>query len=286
MDKPELRSYQELLQRYEQERSDPEWQPVHLGFGTVDAEIRGISPGQVLGIAARSAVGKTWFLESIEHNFSARTDAGQVSLSIEMPGEEWAERALAIHEGVAPEQVEAWAKSRQVTERSQAFVTRYRHSLVCEDGIHLEQLPGLLAEARSKLNVPLRLLLIDYLGLLDSQGRDTYERVSRIGKGLKLLAKTERIAIVVAMQLSRAGGDGSQPVSMEMLRDSGVLEESVDFLLGCWRPKESEEDEFQDDRLTVAILKNRKGRQGRWVNLKFHPTSRFLYEPADPFVTA
>ena len=84
----EVTSYSEALARFERERSDPQWHPVHLGFGTIDAELRGISMGQVLLIAARSGVGKTFLLESIEHNFAARTDAGQLSLSLEMPGGE------------------------------------------------------------------------------------------------------------------------------------------------------------------------------------------------------
>src|SRR5439155_662467 len=64
-----VKTFEELLADYERERSDPAWQPVHLGFGAIDAEIRGISPGQVLGVAARTAVGKTWLVESIAHNF-------------------------------------------------------------------------------------------------------------------------------------------------------------------------------------------------------------------------
>jgi len=73
-------------------------------------------------------------------------------------------------------------------------------------------------------------------GSFQHKGKDAYERASRLALGLKALAKSERIAIVAAMQLSRAGGDGSEPVSRSMLRDSGVLEESVDALLGIWRP--------------------------------------------------
>jgi hypothetical protein len=41
----DVKTYGELLAEYERERSDPAWRPVHLGFGTIDAEIRGVSPG-------------------------------------------------------------------------------------------------------------------------------------------------------------------------------------------------------------------------------------------------
>ncbi len=273
-----LQRYEDALAEYERERSDPGWAPVHLGFGSVDAEIRGVSAGQVLGIAARTAVGKTWLLETIQHNFAARTDAGQVSLSLEMPGPEWFERSLAIHENVSPEQVEGWARGHELGEHVQGFLRRMKHSLLSEASCRIEALPALVQEARTMLEVPLRLLLIDYQGMIRAGG-DSYERASKVALAIKDLAKSERISVVMATQLSRAGGDGSTPVSLEMLRDSGVLEESVDFLLGCWRPA----GEDNEDTMTVAILKNRKGKQGKWVDLEFRKHSRRLYEPASPF---
>ena len=95
------------------------------------------------------------------------------------------------------------------------------------------------------------------------------------------------MAIVVAMQVSRAGGgDGSTPVTLSSLRDSGVLEESVDFLIGAWRPGKDPGLEPSDaislrDVMRVALLKNRKGEGGRVVDLRFRPESRRLYEPAE-----
>ena len=105
-DAPSPKSYEELFTELAQERGNPGYQPVQLGFGSIDADLRGISPGQVCGIAARTAVGKTFLLETIGDNFAARDDAGCLALSLEMPGLEWAERALAIYADVAPEEVE------------------------------------------------------------------------------------------------------------------------------------------------------------------------------------
>jgi replicative DNA helicase len=281
-DLPRVLTYEEILQVYVEERSRPEWQPVKLGFGSLDTAIRGISPGQVMGIAARTSVGKTWMLQTVEHNFSARRDAGCLSLTLEMPGPEWAERALAIHEGVEPSRIEAIAKDNEHSKA--AFLARMENVRIVERGVALDELPSLVLEGRASLAVPLRLLLIDYLGMLRVRG-DAYERASRIGMGLKQLAKAERLAIIVAMQVSRAGGDGSCPVGLEMLRDSGVLEESVDFLIGAWQPgradglSEVEEKELKNV-LRIRVLKSRKGGDGKTMDLHFHAQSRCLYEEA------
>lgn len=288
-----VRTYAELLQEYEQERANPEWTPVRLGFGTIDAEIRGISPGQVLGIAARSGVGKTTIQASIEHNFAA-SGHGQLSLSLEMPGPEWAEKALAIHADVAPEQVEVWAAQRQLAEHSASFLRRMQHALLVEDAVALGDMGGVVAEARAKLTVPLRLVQVDYMGLLRAPGNSAYERMSAVAREVKMFAKQERVAVILAMQLSRAGGAGGTPVTLDMVRDSGVAEESCDFLLGVWRPGKAMEQEQRDalieeeleeldSELVAAVLKNRKGKEGRWVSLQFNPSSRRVFEPSDPF---
>src|SRR5262249_49762958 len=151
-------------------------------------------------------------------------------------GAEYAERMLAIDADVAPETVKGWAREHELGSHVGAFLERMRNAIVLADPVDVDELPAVIAGARERLQVPVRLLLIDYLGLLDVQGRDAYERTSKLGKGLKLVAKTARVAIIVAAQLSRAGGDGSEPVTLQMLRDSGVLEESLDVMLGCWRP--------------------------------------------------
>lgn len=289
MSEPRLHTHQDLLLRYAKERSSNAPPPVRLGFGTLDAVMRGISPGQVCGIAARTAVGKTWALNTIEHNLTARDDLGVLSLSLEMPGLEWSERALAIHADVAPEQVEQWAREGVLGEvggRVSAFLHRMRNVLVVDERVSLSALPDLILRARER--VPVRVVTIDYLGLLGVPGRDAYERASALGKGLKDVAKQTQVAMIVAMQLSRAAGDGSQPVTLDMLRDSGALEEALDFCIGCWRPgrdtRQPEEVQLSlADVMRCRLLKNRKGPDGREIDLTFREQSRRLVEVTDPF---
>lgn len=277
-----VRTFDELLVQYRAERGG-ERDPIHLGWGTLDSEIRGISDGQVLGVAARTAVGKTWALNSITDYYGS-TSVGTLVASLEMPGIEWAERQLAISEDISPEEVEKWAKG-DVDLDTTRFTEKMESVVVCDQSVELYELPLLIGEARDRLHVPLRAIIIDYLGLLGVRGRDAYERTSTIGKGLKELSKSERLSCIVAMQLSRAGGDGSSEVTLEMLRDSGVLEESLDFLLGCWRPGKARELTPAERRdlmnvMRVAILKNRKGKEGRVVDLLFRDRSQKVYEPA------
>jgi DnaB-like helicase C terminal domain len=266
-----LLTVDDLLMQYIDERvgSRP---PIQLGWGSIDSDIKGVGDGQVLGIAARTAVGKSWALASVADH-TASTGVGGLICTLEMPGVDWIERQLAICENVRPEVVEGWVRQGLIANKTQHFREKFKYTLFCEKIVALDEMPMLIQAAKKRISAEFRVVFVDYLGLMDARGRDVYERVSAIGKGLKTVAKREGVAVVVAMQLSRAGGDGSKEVTLEMLRDSGVLEESMDFLLGCWRK--------QGDKnvMYMRILKNRKGTDGRKVELRFLERSRKLVEP-------
>ncbi|MEW6188849.1 MAG: DnaB-like helicase C-terminal domain-containing protein [Actinomycetota bacterium] len=107
-------------------------------------------------------------------------------------------------------------------------------------------------------------VVVDYLGYMSGSGKDCYERVSGLSKDIKAFAKECKVAVLVLHQLSREALSGGEPVSLRMCRDSGVFEESCDYLLGAWRPelseKATEEERFLNQGLIkVAILKNRCG---------------------------
>jgi replicative DNA helicase len=283
-----VRTFGEILEEYAAERGSPDLSPVRLGLGELDSEMRGVSAGQVCLIAARTAVGKSFLLASVLDNFAAgRPKEGALTLSLEMPAIEWAERQLAIHEGIAPEEVEKWAQRKEIPDRSRAFLRKTRNLLVCESGLHLTQVGEAIDQARAKLgeSVPLRLVGVDYLGLVQGSGNSDYERSSGIARGLKQIAKAKHVALIVAVQLSRSAGDGSEPVSMEMIRDSGAIEEAADFIIGCWRPGKAkalsyEEQSDLEYTLRAKLLKNRKGKDARQLDLAFHTESLKVYAPA------
>jgi replicative DNA helicase len=282
-----IRTFPEILSEYEAERSNPDRSPVRLGLAELDSDMRGISAGQVCLIVARTAVGKSFLLASVLDNFAGgRPDDGALLLSLEMPAIEWAERQLAIHEGVKPEEVESWAERKEIGARSQAFLHKTRNLLVCETGLRLAQVGDAIDQARTKLgeSVPLRLVGVDYLGLIQGVGNSDYERSSGIARGLKQVAKAKGVALLVAAQLSRTAGDGSEEVGMGMIRDSGAIEEAADFIIGCWRPGKAkglsyEEQSDLDLTIRAKLLKNRKGRDGQEIDLSFHAESRKVYVP-------
>jgi replicative DNA helicase len=128
-----------------------------------------------------------------------------------------------------------------------------RFRVVDKDALTIDQIEKYLTLAREQNNISL--LLIDYLGYIrDTESGSAYDKVSRIAKGIKGLAKRANTRIVLLCQTSRAGEDGTVPVMLHHLRDSGAIEESADNVLGLWHAQE-------EGRLHAELLKARHVRR-------------------------
>ena len=71
------------------------------------------------------------------------------------------------------------------------------------------------------------LVIIDYLGLVATNGRTPYERVSLVSKAMIPLRKALGCALVVGQQLNRASEAQEREPTLGDLRDSGQLEEDA-----------------------------------------------------------
>ncbi len=276
-------SYDEALQRLHVQRTDPSYRPVRLPLGRIDAAIGGVFPGQVLGIGARSGVGKSQLLQTLERQFALeQTEVGSLALTLEMSPEKWTERQIAMSWDAPRELVEERARQGTIISDASGFSDEMRNALMYAGGAHVSDLDSITQEARQKLGkVPLRLVLVDYAGRIYADGRSDYERASAVALALKDYALEQDVAVIVAMQLSRAGGDGSVEVSMDMIRDSGQWEEALDFLVGAWRPGKAQGLTEQEQMLLkqvvrLSLVKNRDGEDCVLEDMIFRSPSRLL----------
>jgi hypothetical protein len=108
----------------------------------------------------------------------------------------------------------------------------------------------------------------------------------------KAVAKEEECVVIVPSQVNRAADHG-KPLTLDDARDSGVIEETGDFVFGLFRP------EMLVDRnnpqavapvpsgvFNLALLKSRHGGAGRQFNLKMSPLSLAIVDVLDRKATA
>jgi replicative DNA helicase len=228
----------------------------------------GLRPGKVYGIAARPSVGKS---SAARHVAISLASAGHASLllSMEMPGDELADCIVAqlgrvdsgrVQRGAL--QDEDWGRVSEAVERGARLP------------LHIDDEGGLtLATIRNKARMVkgLRVLLVDYLqlGVSSLKGATTNDQIAEITKGLKALALSMGIAVVLLSQLNREveRRADKEPVLAD-LRDSGAIEQDLDVAVLLWTAREF--DEGARRIVGWKVAKNRGGPKGRFA-MEFEP---------------
>ena len=246
---------------------------IQLGWTEIDRQIRGIGPGEVMTVIAKSRAGKSAFLQNILRAIALRNTVGSLWCSMEQPASQVFERYAAMAMDERGEDIEqAWSTDpvAVISVTTQVRSELGEHALTCDiPGLTLEEIELATTMARDKTTLPLGLLALDYLGLIDGSNldRSLYGQTSRVVRELKTLAKRQEIAVILLCQVSRQpGDDGSKPLTINSARESGAIEEAADFLLGLYRPNIGKDD---DDTIVVQVLKNRKGADGNAFSFSF-----------------
>ena len=110
---------------------------------------------------------------------------------------------------------------------------------------------------------PLRLAVIDHLGLFDRPGKHDPSEIGLITSGAKRLAKDLGIPVMLLCQLNRGleSRTDKRP-QLADLRDSGRIEEDADVVIGLYRDEYYNASGPLAGYLEAIVLKNRSGEKG------------------------
>jgi replicative DNA helicase len=217
------------------------------GFRSVDYWTKGLQAGDLIVLAARTSVGKT----ALALSMARRMHCPVGYISIEMSATQIAERLI---------QMEGRVSTLSIRREQLGGLVD-----VCEKvgkrAFYLDDTPVMtLATVRQRCRWMTRrgarVIFIDYLTLIKTEKGDTAsraERVGRIVKELKQLARELSVPIVALAQINRLA-EGVMP-GLENLGQSGEIEEDADVVLLMHRERGSEEAELR-------IAKNRRGPVG------------------------
>ena len=248
---------------------------IRLGWPAIDQATRGFVRGDVVILLARSGVGKSAFAQTFQLDVWKRHQTRSIFFSLEMPITSIFERAASISTGWSEDDIEemytSGQESRVISDMEDCIEGGV--FLVDKSGLSLNNMQRIVEKTGN-----IGLIVIDYLGLVGSPYTKTqYERISDVAKQLKELAKEANAVVLCIAQTSRVGGDGTERISLDSARDSGVIEESADVILGMHR-------DSQDDKvLHLYVLKSRRGRAGAETRLSFEGETPRIYELQDRY---
>jgi 5S rRNA maturation endonuclease (ribonuclease M5) len=246
---------------------------IRFNIPGLDRLIRRIAPGEVCYIQARTAVGKTAALLNFLGGFS-KQKIPCLFFSLEQQKEQIYERMMQIANRLPGHEIERMTLDRdgRLSDFQSNYYEMFRNVWVCDKpGLTLAGIKEHILQFAAINTFP-AVVAIDYFGYINIGDKDIYAGYSKLAKDIKSTAKELNNSWVVLNQLSRVGGSGGEPVTLDMGRDTGVIEESADVLIGLWRP-ELEKDITDEERLkrqgeskmVGAVLKNRAGPTGQII---------------------
>jgi replicative DNA helicase len=249
------------------------------GVPSLDLATTGIREAELWVYAGRTGDGKTNLaVQSVAA--SCRVGIPAAIFSIEVTKEALLQRLWAGEGRVDfkhlrfPRRLDAETKMN--IKRAMLEVRKWPLFVIEESGI---QLSKLIAKAKLLIRrEKVKLIVVDYVQLVSTHGRDEYEKLTKISHGLMALAKDTGVPVIAVSQLTRPkDGNENQRPSIFNLKESGSIENDAHVVVLIYRPVDGQKMKTNKDELIVG---KQRGGMTSIENVRFMPWLRFC-ERAD-----
>jgi replicative DNA helicase len=237
---------------------------VPTGLLDLDRHLDGLAAGRLYVAAGRPGHGKSVLaMQCARAAFAAGRNV--LFFSLEMPAEELTHRLLAAEVPMELARIHSANLEELHWNHLYAVGTRLAPASLWIDDSSAVAIDDLLARCRRlHRRHPLGLVVVDYIGLLDSDRRENRNlEVSEITRKLKRLAKELGCPVLAASQLNRKLEDRAdkRPMASD-LRDSGSVEQDADVILMLYRDDLYHANSLDQSCLELLVRKNRGGPLG------------------------
>lgn len=262
----ELQEKQELFNTKGLDEGSTTGIPTH--FVDLDKLINGLSPSNLMILAARPAMGKTALALNIAENVCFRNNLPVGIFSLEMTADQLLHRIICSQAEVESEKIKTGSLNGIEFQKIVSSVGHMqKHTMIIDDSPGLK-ITDLRARARRMKEAHgIEFLVIDYLQLLSGSGNSRSQEnrqneISEISRLLKTLARELNLPILCLSQLSRKVEEraGHRPM-MSDLRESGAIEQDSDLVMFLLR-REYYDQYDKPGTAELIIAKNRHGAVG------------------------
>lgn len=251
-----------------QERKLGKTPGIPFGLPELDRATGGMRQGELIGIAARTSLGKTAFANQVAVHAAMRGHRGLIVTLEENPAN-LAMRAIANH-GAVP-----LARMRQGDDS----VTDSMAKTTLSDGFseiplwidhttfELRAIAGRITYMVRRYGI--EFAIVDHIGLVNvsaKNGQKRYELVGEVTRTLKQLAETLGIPIVPVIQVGRDSEREKRPPRLSDMRESGNIEQDLNVCIALHQAQDNVQS--TDINLQIGLLKNRYGPRG-WLKQQF-----------------
>jgi replicative DNA helicase len=250
------------------------------GFRDLDNIISGFQPSNLVILAARPSMGKTAFALNIARNVAVDQGKGVAVFSLEMSNMEVVNRMMCSEARVDSWRVRRGILQPQEWSKLAAACTPLHAAPIFVDDSASLNLMEIRAKARrlKAREKNLGLIIVDYLQLMmgDASAESRQQEISRISRGLKILARELDVPVLALSQLSRQVEQraGNKPVLSD-LRESGAIEQDADVVLFIYRDEVYNRDSPDKGTAEIIVGKQRNGPIGECKMVFIQNYTRF-----------
>lgn len=249
---------------------------ISTGFERLDGRLHGgMMMGNLLLLAARPGMGKTSLALKMAY-LAAKRGIPTAFISLEMMAEELGARLLSSISNIPLSTIlDGYKLNEHAKKRMMEGLNQIHEApiyLVDNCAATLPAVEHTIDRLVGQMDV--RLVVLDYIQLIQGDSDSRTNDVSKVSGRLKSLAKTYRMPILALSQLNRQTENrpNSRP-QLSDLRDSGSLEQDSDVVMFIYRPeyyaskkktsaKTPDTATMAEGTAEVIFAKNRQGSTG------------------------
>ena len=235
------------------------------GLEDLDALIGGLIKQDLIIIAARASMGKTWLACHLANHIAIEQQKPVVFFSAEMSNEQLTKRFLSMHTGIDSHRL----MHNQIYEDEYdvlvSGLTKLAELPIIIDDTPATQLSP--AKVRSVLRRivsekgELGLVVLDYIQKLgDRACRNRAQTVGKFSGAFKDIAKEFDVPFVALAQINRGvESQANKRPLMSDIKDSGDIEQDMDLGLLLYREDYYNQDTDDPGSMEIIVGKNRNG---------------------------
>lgn len=252
------------------------------GLDDLDALIGGLIKQDLIIIAARASMGKTWLACHLANHIATEQQQPVVFFSAEMSQEQLTKRFLSMHSGIDSHRLMHNQVYEDEYDSLVHGLTKLAELPIIIDDTPATQLTpskvrSVLRRMRSERG-ELGLVVLDYIQKLgDRACRNRAQTVGKFSGAFKDIAKEFDTSFVALAQINRGvESQANKRPLMSDIKDSGDIEQDMDLGLLLYRDEYYNSDTEKNGIMEIIVGKNRNGSTGT-CHVQFDPSiGRFI----------
>lgn len=236
---------------------------LQFGIPCLDNNLH-IQVGRLYGIIGPPGSGKTSLGVTI-HNNTSKLDIASMFFSFDMSKYDVFQKLIQRHTRMDRDklyEVYKTGSSDQQKKIADTVAEEYKNvRFVFKTGQSIEEMKQTIINTEKKLGIEFRLIVVDYLELVQSKYSDPTQSSAEVIQGLREIAINMNKAVVVFLQPNKMSSTIDEPLlSYNAAKGSSAIAQACTAILTIHRPGYSSRTPETDKFFSIDCVKNRSGR--------------------------